>query len=318
MPAVSVLVPCYNAERFVGRALASLQSQTFADWECIVVDDGSTDGSAGVVRSLAARDGRIRLIQQSNAGVSRARNVAYAGSSDESTYVIFLDSDDCLEANMLETLVGYLEAHEDVCVAYCAFTCIGEADELIPAGDPRLPGYVPTRFVPSRFGVKTLPPGVAETPFVSIFSAWAGLLPSNSVLRRSVYAATPGWDEGFGQLAEDTDLFLHMALRGSVHYIPRPLLRYRRHANQATSDQTKSMRQDQKLFRKWAGLALAGPERAKVRSARAFRLTRLEPYWWVDFAESHIRSGNAIEGAKCLMRAVRQYVSGLRYMHSAS
>ena len=213
-----------------------LHLQTFADWECIVVDDGSTDDSADIVRSYAAQDARIVLLQQPNAGVSRARNTAYAASAEDSTYLLFLDSDDCLEPNMLEVLLRYLDEHADVCLAYCGFACMGQADELIPANDPRLPAFRPTRFVPSGLGVRVLLPAVADTPFISIFSAWAGLLPSNSLLRRSVYAATPGWDESLGQPAEDTDVFLHMALRGSVHYVPRKLLRYRRHAGQSTAD----------------------------------------------------------------------------------
>ncbi len=316
MPAVSVLVPCYNSSRFIARTLSSLQSQTFEDWECVVVDDGSTDDSVRVVRSVAASDPRIRLLEQPNAGVSRARNAAYAASSPESRYLMFLDADDCLEPDMFETFVAYLDQHSDVCLAYSAFTCIGEADEPIPPGDPRLPGFEPTRYVPSRIGIRALPPSVPETPFTSIYAAWAGLLPSNSMLRRSVYATTPGWDETFGQLAEDTDVFLQMALRGSVHYICRPFLRYRRHARQATSDYARIAAQDQKLFRKWAHLGLSGPERARVHAARAFRVTRLEPYWWLTFAGFHFKAGNLMEAGKCVLRAVRQYGLGMRTLYT--
>src|SRR4051794_35403640 len=131
MSAVSVLVPCFNSERFIGRTLASLRAQTFEDWECVVVDDGSTDGSADAARSLAASDMRIRVVEQANGGVSQARNSAFAASSDASRYLMFLDSDDCLEPEMLDTLVTYLDQHDGVCLAYCAFTCIGEADEPI-------------------------------------------------------------------------------------------------------------------------------------------------------------------------------------------
>ena len=317
MPAVSVLIPCYSSERFIARTLESLQRQTFADWECIVVDDGSPDDSVHIVRSIAAFDARIRVLQQPNGGVCRARNAAHAASSSGSRYLLFLDADDCLEADMLETLVSYLDQHEDVCLTYCAFTCIGEADELIPPGDRRLPGFVPTRLVPTKFGVKALPPTVAETPFTSIYAAWAGLLPSNSLLRRSVYDKTPGWDETFGHLAEDTDVFLQMALRGSIHYLPRALLRYRRHANQATSNTARIREQDQKLFHKWAHIDFTDPERARVQTARAFRVTRLEPYWWLQFAASHLKSGNRLEGIKCVLRAARQYALGMRALYAA-
>src|SRR5207244_313495 len=115
-------------------------------------------------------------------------------------------------------------------------------------------------------------PDLPETPFASIFTGWAGLLPSNSLLRRSAYARTPGWDETFGQPAEDTDVFLLMALQGSVHYLSRPLLRYRRHATQNTSDRARLVAQDRKLYRKWARVQGSTPyEQELIRGAWRFR-----------------------------------------------
>jgi GT2 family glycosyltransferase len=310
MPKVSVLIPCYNAQHFVARTLGSLRSQSFVDWECIVVDDGSTDDSVSVVLSHVAQDARIALVRQPNGGVSRARNAGYAASSKDSTYLLFLDSDDSLEPNMLEVLVDYLDRHADVCLAYCEFACIGQADELIPPNDSRLPDFVPTRYVPSGLGFVRLPPEVAETPFTSIFCAWAGLMPSNSLLRRSVYASTPGWDESLGQPAEDTDLFLQMALRGSVHFVPRPLLRYRRHAQQSTADRVRLLEQDRKLFQKWAQIeGLTGRELATLLAARSFRETRLLPYFSLGFAASHLKRGHLVEGVKCFLRAARQFAT---------
>src|SRR5258708_32676942 len=124
MPRVSVLIPCYNAQRFVGRTLDSLRAQTFEDWDCLVVDDGSTDQSAQVVDAHVAQDSRIQLIHQSNARVATARNAAYAASSTDSAYVMFLDSDDFLEPTMLEVLVSHMEINASVCFAYFALACI--------------------------------------------------------------------------------------------------------------------------------------------------------------------------------------------------
>ncbi|MDE7409477.1 MAG: glycosyltransferase, partial [Muribaculaceae bacterium] len=73
MAAVSVIVPVYNAEEWVRDALASLQAQSYADFEAILVDDGSTDGSADICREYSEKDSRFRLIRQPNAGVSAAR-----------------------------------------------------------------------------------------------------------------------------------------------------------------------------------------------------------------------------------------------------
>ena len=73
---VSVVMPAYNSEQYVGEAIESILTQTYADFELIVVDDGSTDGTRGVIESYAKRDGRVRVLSQANCGVSHARNRA--------------------------------------------------------------------------------------------------------------------------------------------------------------------------------------------------------------------------------------------------
>jgi glycosyltransferase involved in cell wall biosynthesis len=114
MPKVSVVIPTYNVSSYVDACLASVEAQTLGDWECIVVDDGSTDGTPQRVREKA--DARIRLIAQSNQGVSRARNagLAHAGG----TYVLFLDGDDMLHPQALERLSADLDAHPEAAAAY--------------------------------------------------------------------------------------------------------------------------------------------------------------------------------------------------------
>ena len=100
MPAISVIIPVYNAERFLGRCLGSLQGQTFADWEALCVDDGSTDGTGALLDRLAAEDPRIRVRHKANAGVSEARNEALTLA--QGTYVLFVDSDDFLHPQTME------------------------------------------------------------------------------------------------------------------------------------------------------------------------------------------------------------------------
>lgn len=102
MAEVSVIVPVYNAEKWLARCIRSLTEQTFADIEILLVDDGATDGSPGICDRSAAADGRIRVIHKKNAGVSAARNDGLRAAEGE--YVIFCDADDWMEPDAIEVL----------------------------------------------------------------------------------------------------------------------------------------------------------------------------------------------------------------------
>jgi len=109
MVAVSIVVPCYNAAEFIAEGLQSLQRQTFADWECLVVDDCSTDDSVVVIRDLAKADPRIVLIQhESNGGAAVARNTAIEAASG--TWLTLLDADDIYAPDRLARLVDLAES----------------------------------------------------------------------------------------------------------------------------------------------------------------------------------------------------------------
>ena len=116
VPVVSVVIPSYNYGRFVAEAIESVQRQTFSDWECIVVDDGSTDETDAVVSEIAHLDSRVRLVQQPNRGLSAARNAGIETSSGR--FIQFLDADDRIETRKLELQVAYLEQHPHVDIIY--------------------------------------------------------------------------------------------------------------------------------------------------------------------------------------------------------
>ncbi len=107
MPLVSVVVPVYNVEPYLRACLESIARQTHGELEVIVVDDGSTDGSAAIARSFAARDSRFRVLSQANGGLGNARNNGAAEARGE--LLAFVDSDDELPANAYELLLGALE-----------------------------------------------------------------------------------------------------------------------------------------------------------------------------------------------------------------
>lgn len=99
MPKVSVIVPVYKAEKYLRQCIESILAQTFTDWECILVDDGSPDHSGAICDEYAARDARIRVIHKENGGVSSARNVGLDNVKGD--WITFLDADDCIYKNAL-------------------------------------------------------------------------------------------------------------------------------------------------------------------------------------------------------------------------
>jgi len=104
---ISVVVPVFNVEQYLAACLRSVAAQTFGDLEVVVVDDGSTDGSAAIAETFARDDGRFRLVRQANGGLSKARNTGIDAATGE--FLAFLDSDDVLPADAYERLLGALD-----------------------------------------------------------------------------------------------------------------------------------------------------------------------------------------------------------------
>lgn len=106
-PRISIIIPVYNVAPWLAFTLQTVQAQTFTDWECVVIDDGSTDATASIVTDFACGDSRIRLLQQANAGVSAARNRGL--DEARGTYIAFLDGDDLWRPHTLATLLAPFE-----------------------------------------------------------------------------------------------------------------------------------------------------------------------------------------------------------------
>jgi glycosyltransferase involved in cell wall biosynthesis len=138
VPTVSVIMPAFNVEPYVGDAIRSALAQTYPDFELIVVDDGSKDGTADVVRSLAREDKRVKLVQQANRGLAGARNSALRASRGE--FFALLDSDDLWEPEFLAEQMAILEAHPEVDIVTGNGWCLGGAKHgqlARPYPDPR-------------------------------------------------------------------------------------------------------------------------------------------------------------------------------------
>ncbi|MHC6629670.1 bifunctional glycosyltransferase/CDP-glycerol:glycerophosphate glycerophosphotransferase [Streptomyces globosus] len=108
-PRLSIVVPVYNVELYLDECLESIAAQTFADFECILVDDGSTDNSAAIAKAFAARDKRFRVVMQENAGLGAARNVGARHLTEGTEYLAFVDSDDTMPDYAYERLIAALD-----------------------------------------------------------------------------------------------------------------------------------------------------------------------------------------------------------------
>lgn len=104
IPKISVITPAYNAEKYIGETIESLQAQTFTDYEHIIVNDGSTDSTVTIIEKYAKEDDRIRLISQKNAGAAAARNKGLECARGE--YITFVDGDDFIEVDTFSTLIS--------------------------------------------------------------------------------------------------------------------------------------------------------------------------------------------------------------------
>ena len=119
---ISVIVPVYNVETYLEECLDSIQNQTYTDFEVLLVNDGSTDGSQAICERYCQTDKRFRLMNQTNQGLSAARNKGVEISTGE--YIVFVDSDDIIKTNYLEKLMQYMT--EDVDIVESQFTVSNE------------------------------------------------------------------------------------------------------------------------------------------------------------------------------------------------
>lgn len=204
IPRFSIIVPLYNKAPYVRKALDSVISQTCTDWECIIVDDGSTDNSMNVVRERISELGseRVRVIQQQNAGVAAARNNGVEASRGE--YVCFLDADDWWEPTFLE-----------------------EIDRLI--SEYPNAGIYATNYIyykPGKTHVAlSLPRGYMNYPEAYL---QCGSMPVTSIttcMPRKVFDEMGGFPVGI-KLGEDFLLWAKTALHYSVAFCEEPLAYY--------------------------------------------------------------------------------------------
>ena len=225
-PLVSVVIPVWNGERYLKQAIESILAQNFSDFELIVIDDGSTDGSANIA-AWYTHDQRVSVRTQTNAGVVAARNAGLHAAKAE--LVAFLDADDIAKPDRLSKQVAYMLANPEVAVVGSHITYFSDVK-----------GLIRTQQFP------TGPSLVAQ-----VLEVGNPLAQPAVMLRKSMAMAVGGYRDAFKLGAEDYDLWLRLAERHPLDNLPEVLTLYRVHPESLTH----RLRHEQTLAAKFAACA---------------------------------------------------------------
>ncbi len=244
-PRVSVLLPVYNAARYVDVALGSIVAQTLTDFEAIVVDDGSTDASREILRRWADRDRRIVLLRRPNGGHTSALNQALGLARGE--YLARMDADDVACPQRFAQQVALLDESPEV-------VAVGGAIELIdPQGRPLVVRHFPVDHAAIDMSNLT---GIVQLAHPAV------------MLRASALREVGGYDPS-AEPAEDLELWLRLAEHGRLANVPDVVLQYRLHRNSVS--QTRHVQQ--------VAAARAACERAWARRGVSGRFGWHEAAW---------------------------------------
>lgn len=227
---VSVIIPCYNQAQYLPDAVASIQVQTYVNWECIIVNDGSTDNTAAIAEKLAQTDTRIQVIHQTNKGLSGARNTGLSVAMGE--MVQFLDADDMLEQDKLRTHVEFLHSTPDMGIVF------GDA-RYFTTENPELREYgvnINKSWIPEVWQAR----GHLIEKFLK-----GNLFPVNCPLvRRSVFNAVGQWNVDL-EAHEDWEFWLRCAIANikiAFYNCPDSLALIRMHPESMSNDKSRMHR----------------------------------------------------------------------------
>jgi glycosyltransferase involved in cell wall biosynthesis len=216
-PAISIVMPTYNAGPFVGPAVESILSQTFGDFEFLIVDDCSTDGSSEVLREYAARDARIRLLRNDvNVDFVRSRNRGI--SAARGTFIANMDSDDIALPDRLSAQYAFLQANPDVGVCGAAIVLIDAHGREVGI----------RRYCTDDEGLRAR---------LFLFNPFAQPI---TMIRKDVLDAVGLYNPDY-ILADDLDLWFRIGRHYRLANLDRPLLKYRVHPNSATGSRLHEM-----------------------------------------------------------------------------
>jgi glycosyltransferase involved in cell wall biosynthesis len=223
-PLVSIIMPAYNAEKFISKSIESVLQQTYQNWELLVVNDGSKDNTSSIVKLFNYT--RIKLIEQENGGVSKARNTGIANSTGE--FIAFLDSDDLWLKDKLEIQVKYMRNNQNIVLSYGDYLSFIEDGKIIEN----------KQLYP--FKIKDLKQRLLVFNFIATLTV---------MVKSDVLKATGGFDtELFGP--EDWDLWIKISQKGDIGYIKENLAMYREHEGGISKNKKRQLGEEYKVIKR--------------------------------------------------------------------
>jgi len=287
-PVVSVVMPVYDAQAYLGLALDSILAQTFSDFELIAVDDGSRDSSLAILERHAARDPRLRVIARPHAGVVATRNVALAEA--RANWVAVMDADDVAHPERLARQVAHLRSHPEV-------LALGAGVEIID---------------PDGWPIRRLKVPLDHAAIDAALMRGRGeaLVHPVVMFRRDAMLAAAGYREGCDSV-EDLDLYLRLAERGHLANLPETLLQYRHHLRKSTYEKGSEHRRIVNVVLRDARLRRGLGAAAGFELPPAASDTPAIDYW-CEWVRQAVIGGNLATARKYAFAVLRQEPRRLR------
>lgn len=242
---ISVIIPCYNAEKYISETIHSVLNQTYQNFEIIVIDDESKDNSGGIVKKLAQEDNRIVYHFQKNKGMCATRNVGLTRASGE--YILFLDNDDVIEKSFLEDRYIFLESHPEVGLCGSEIVKIDSGGKILPSEYAQ---HAPTENMLSE---------------ILLYKKNVASIPSNLLIRNSLLKNNKiNFNEMLSSTGDKYFLIQLANVTKSANIKAAPI-KYRIHSDSMSSTLTKGLFDDNELFFKLIQKNNLIPEEIKKR-----------------------------------------------------
>ena len=211
MPLVSVIVPCYNQASFLSDALDSVLAQTYTDWECIIVNDGSTDNTEEVAKTYIDKDSRFAYVHKNNGGLPSARNFGISKSTGD--FILPLDADDLIGSSYLEKAISRFKSFPETKLVYCKAAKFGHVSGAWSLGEYSYDAFI-----------------------------WKNMIFCSCIFRRADYDKTTGYNENMRFGYEDWDFLLSLLKPDdNVYCIEDTLFFYRIRKGTMTKSMTPHM-----------------------------------------------------------------------------